>query len=166
MTILETKPAAASALKVGDKAPAFSLPAKPGEMIDVGKHLGKDKVVLLFFPLAFSSVCTAEMCHMRDNWKQFESLNAKVFGVSVDSPFVTQKFRELEKLPFPILSDFNKEVVKKYGVLLDDLMGLKGVSKRAAFVIGADGRIKYAGVNDDPKVQVKFDEIRAALGGA
>jgi peroxiredoxin len=151
-------------LKKGDSAPAFKLPAKPGQEVDLGQSIGRDKVVLLFFPLAFSSVCTAEMCQMREEWKQYENLGAKVFGISVDSPFVTDKFRETEKIPFPILSDFNKDVSRKYGVLHDDLMGLKGVSKRSAFVIGKDGRIAYEWVTEDPKVQVKFDEIKAALG--
>lgn len=147
----------------GDRAIEFKLPPKPKEEINLADYIGKEKIVLLFFPLAFSSVCTAEMRTMRDDWKQYENLGAKVFGISVDSPFVTNKFRELENIPFPILSDFNKDVTKKYGVLLDDLMGLRGVSKRAAFVIGKDGRIKYEWVAENPGVQVKFDEIKAAL---
>jgi glutaredoxin-dependent peroxiredoxin len=147
----------------GDRAIEFKLAPKPKEEVDLAQFIGKDPVVLLFFPLAFSSVCTAEMCQMRDEWKQYENLGAKVFGISVDSPFVTDKFRESEKIPFPILSDFNKEVSKKYGVLHEDLMGLKGVSKRSAFVIGKDGKVKYAWVSDDPKVMPKFDEIKAAL---
>ena len=150
-------------MKKGDKAIEFKLPQKPKDEVDLGQYLGKEKVVLLFFPLAFSGVCTAEMCEMRDSWKQYEGLGAKVFGISVDSPFVTDKFRQSENIPFPILSDFNKDVSRKYGVLHDDLMGLKGVSKRSAFVIGKDGTIKYAWVTDDPKVQVQFEEIKAAL---
>ena len=147
----------------GDQAIEFKLSPKPKEEVDLAQHIGKDKIVLLFFPLAYSSVCTEEMCQMRDEWKQYEALGAKVFGISVDSPFVTDKFRNDEKIPFPILSDFNKEVSRKYGVLHEDLMGLKGVSKRSAFVIGSDGTINYAWVTDDPKVMPKFDEIKAAL---
>lgn len=150
-------------VKKGDKAIEFKLPQKPKEEIDLGQYIGKEKVVLLFFPLAFSGVCTAEMCEMRDNWKQYEGLGAKVFGISVDSPFVTDKFRQSENIPFPILSDFNKDVSRKYGVLHDDLMGLKGVSKRSAFVIGKDGTVKYAWVTEDPKVQVDFEAIKSAL---
>jgi peroxiredoxin len=153
-------------LSKGDRAIEFKLPAKPKDEVDLAQYIGKQPVVLLFFPLAFSSVCTAEMCAMRDDWKQYESLGAKVFGISVDSPFVTDKFRQSEDIPFPILSDFNKEVSKKYGVLMDDLMGLKGVSKRSAFVIGRDGNIKYAWVSDNPGMQVKFEEIKEALKGA
>jgi peroxiredoxin len=150
-------------VKKGDKAIEFKLPQKPKDEIDLGQYIGKEKVVLLFFPLAFSGVCTAEMCEMRDNWKQYDGLGAKVFGISVDSPFVTDKFRQTESIPFPILSDFNKDVSRKYGVLHEDLMGLKGVSKRSAFVIGKDGTVKYAWVTDDPKVQVDFEAIKSAL---
>jgi len=150
-------------IKKGDRAIEFKLPAKPKDEVDLGALIGKEKIVLLFFPLAYSSVCTAEMCAMRDDWKQYENLGAKVFGISVDSPFVTDKFRRDENIPFPILSDFNKEVSRKYGVLHEDLMGLKGVSKRSAFVIGADGKVKYAWVTDNPGVQVDFEQIKAAL---
>jgi peroxiredoxin len=150
-------------VKKGDKAIEFKLPQKPKDEIDLGQYIGKENVILLFFPFAFSGVCTAEMCEMRDNWKQYEGLGAKVFGISVDSPFVTDKFRQSESIPFPILADFNKDVSRKYGVLHEDLMGLKGVSKRSAFVIGKDGTVKYAWVTDDPKVQVDFEAIKTAL---
>jgi len=150
-------------VQVGDRAIGFKLPQKPKDEVDVGQYIGKQPVVLLFFPFAFSSVCTAEMCHYRDNWQQYGKLGAQVFGISIDSPFVTDKFRQAENIPFPILSDFNKEVSKKYGVLHDELMGLKGVSKRSAFVIGKDGKVKYAWISENPGVQVNFDEIKAAL---
>ena len=149
------------AIKRGDSAPAITLPARPKEMIEV--PIGREKVVLLFFPLAFSPVCTDEMCHMRDTWSQWEGLDAQVLGISVDSPFVTDRFRADQNIPFPILSDFNKDVASKYGVLYEELVGLKGVAKRSAFVVGADGKIAYAWVTEDPKVQVPFDEVKAAL---
>jgi glutaredoxin-dependent peroxiredoxin len=152
-------------VKKGDAAIEFKLPSKPKQEVNLADYIGKEKIVLLFFPLAYSSVCTKEMCEMREDWKQYESLGAKVFGISVDSPFVTDKFRQDEQIPFPILSDFNKDVSRKYGVLHEDLMGLKGVSKRSAFVIGKDGKVAYQWVTDDPGVQVKFDEIKAALRG-
>ena len=155
----------AAALKPGDKAIAFTLPSKPGNPVNVGEHIGKDTVVLLFIPFAFSPVCTAEFCHLRDSWSQWQKLNAKVFGVSVDSPFVVDKFREAEKIPFPILSDFNRDVIRQYGVQQEEFKGLKGFAKRAAFVIGKDGKVKYSWVSDEPGVQVKFDEIEAALRG-
>jgi glutaredoxin-dependent peroxiredoxin len=151
------------AIRKGDKATGFALAAKPGEVVDVNDVLGKEKIVLLFFPLAFSPVCTTEMCTLRDSWGDWEQLNAKVFGISVDSPFVTDKFRVEEKLPFPILSDFNKDVSRTYGVLHEDLMGLKGVSKRSAFVIDKDGTVVYDWVSEDPRMQVEFDAIQTAL---
>lgn len=148
---------------IGSKAPPFKLPSKPGTEVDVGALFGKEKVVLLFFPLAYSSVCTAEMCHFRDNWGQWGSVGAKVFGISVDSPFVTDKFRQDLSIPFDVLSDFNKDVSRTYGALYEDLMGLKGVGKRAAFVVDASGVVRYAKVNDQAKDQVDFDAIRQAV---
>jgi peroxiredoxin len=148
---------------VGSKAPAFTLPSQPGQPVDVGAIIGKEKIVLLFIPLAFSPVCTAEMCHFRDHWNQWTSLGCKVFAVSVDSPFAVAKFRELENIPFPILSDFNKDISRLYGALHEDLIGMKGVSKRSAFVIDAKGIVKYASVSEDPRVQVDFAAIEAAV---
>ena len=152
-------------VRTGDTAPGFTLPYQPGETVDLGAHLGQDKVVLLFFPLAFSPICTDEMCAMRDDWSKWESLGAKVFGVSVDSPFVTAKFRDELNIPFPVLSDFNKEMSAAYGALHEDLLGLKGVSKRSAFVIDDSGTCCYAWVSDDPKQMPKFDEIKDAVSG-
>jgi peroxiredoxin len=154
------------ALKIGTAAPAFKLPSKPGEEVDVAASLGREKVVVLFFPLAFSSVCTEEMCHFRDNWDAWKSLGCKVFGVSIDSPFVTDKFRAELNIPFPILSDFNKTVSASYDALHADLMGLKGVTKRAAYVVGSDGKIAYAWEAEIPKTQVDFDAIKAAVAAA
>ena len=150
-------------ISVGSKAHAFALPTKPGQVVDLATVIGHEPVVLLFFPLSFSPVCTAEMCHFRDAWSKWSQAGCKVFGVSVDSPFVTAKFSELEKIPFPLLSDFNKDVSRSYGALHEDLMGLKGVSKRAAFVIDAKGIVKYAWISEDPSVQVEFSAIEKAV---
>jgi peroxiredoxin len=147
-------------IQKGDPAPPVKLPAKLGD--DVEAPIGREKVVLLFFPLAFSPVCTDEMCHMRDTWPDWESLDATVLGISVDSPFVNDRFRSEQKIPFPLLSDFNKQVAGAYGVLHEDLKGLKGVAKRSAFVIGPDGKVVYEWVTDDPRVQVPFDDIKKA----
>lgn len=149
----------------GDKAPTFELACKPGETVNVGDSIGRETTVLLFFPFAFSPVCTDEMCHFHDHWNEWEGLEAKVFGISVDSPFVTEKFRQEQNIPFPILSDFNKDVSRMYGALHEDLKGMKGVSKRAAFVIGPDGVVRYAWVSDDPRVQVNFEEIKTSITG-
>lgn len=152
-------------IRKGDKAIGFTLPAKPGETVDLTQHLGRDKIVLLFFPLAFSPVCTKEMCGIRDSWSEWETLEAKVFGISVDSPFVTDRFRTEMKIPFPILSDFNKDVSAQYGALHGEIMGLKGVAKRAAFVIDPAGTVIYDWVSDDPSVMPDFEKIKAALEG-
>lgn len=149
-------------VRKGDKAPGFKLMSKPGEEVDVGADIGKHKVVLLFFPFAYSGVCTAEMCHMRDNFEDYSKLDAKVYGISVDSPFVTDKWRQDERIPFPILSDFNKDVAREYGVLHEQLKVFKGVAKRSVFVIDKNGEVVYAWVTEDPSQQVKFDEIAAA----
>jgi peroxiredoxin len=154
------------ALTVGTVAPKFERPAKPGEPVDVGAVLGREKVVILFFPLAFSSVCTEEMCHFRDNWGEWSSLGCRVFGVSIDSPFVVDKFRAELNVPFPILSDFNKTVAASYDALHADLMGLKGVTKRAAYVVGTDGKIAYAWEAEIPKTQVDFAAIKSAVAAA
>lgn len=153
------------AVREGDRAPGFALPASPGETVDVGELIGRQPVVLLFFPLAFSPVCTKEMCAVRDAWDRWRELDARVFGISVDSPFVTGKFRTDEDLPFPILSDFNKEVSRAYGVLHEDLLGLKGVSKRSAFVVGRDGTVSFAWVADDPRVEPDYEAVRTAAAG-
>jgi peroxiredoxin len=151
------------ALQVGSAAPAFKLPSKPGEEVDVGALLGKEKVVILFFPLAFSSVCTEEMCYFRDHWAEWGNLGCKVFGVSIDSPFVSDRFRSELNLPFPILSDFNKIVAASYDALHADLMGLKGVTKRAVYVVGSDGKVSYAWEAEIPKTQIDFAAVTAAV---
>lgn len=148
---------------VGSKAPAFKLPAKPGQVVDVGAKLGHEKVVLLFFPLAFSSVCTTEMCTLRDDWSKWTALGCTIYAISVDSPFVTDKFRQELGIPFDVLSDFNKDVSRTYGALFEELMGLKGVGKRAAFVIDASGKVVYAKVNEEAGQQVDFAAIEEAV---
>lgn len=143
---------------VGSPAPDFSLAAAPGpDRVTLSEHRG-ETVVLLFFPLAFSGVCTAEMCHMAEDWSRWEDVGAKVLGISVDSPFVTRKFAEETKVPFPLLSDFNKDASSAYGVLYPDYWGMKGVSKRAAFVVDREGVIRYAWVGEDSDLPA-FDEI-------
>ncbi len=152
-------------IRKGDKAPGFELPNKPGEAINVGDSIGREPVVLLFFPLAFSSVCTDEMCQMRDSWDKWKQLGAKVFGITVDSPFITEKFRNDLNIPFPILSDFNRTVARKFDVLHPDLVGLKDIPKRSAFVIGADGTVVYDWVSEDPKKMPDFEAVQGAVSG-
>ena len=153
-------------LTAGDMAPRFALPAAPGEIVDVGARMDRRPVVLLFFPLAFSSVCTEELCSVRDDWSEWAALEADVFGISVDSPFVTRRFREELGLPFPLLSDFNHDVGAAYGVLYEDYFGLRGVARRAAFVVGPDGRITYAWVSERDDVLPDFASVREAVRAA
>ena len=103
------------------------------------------------------------MCHFRDHWNHWATLGCKVFAISVDSPFTVAKYREIENIPFPVLSDFNKDVSRLYDSLHEDLKGLKGVSKRSAFVIDAKGVVKYAWISESPLVQVDFAAIEAAV---
>ena len=147
----------------GDLAPRFALPAAPGEVVEVGASIGERPIVLLFFPLAFSSVCTEELCAVRDDWGAWTDLDADVFGISVDSPFVTRRFREEMSLPFPLLSDFNHDVGAAYGVLYEDYFGLRGVARRAAFVIGRDGRIAYDWVSERDDVLPDFGAVQKAV---
>lgn len=147
----------------GDPAPGFTLPAAPGEQVDVGDLLGREPVVLLFFPLAFSPVCTEEMCTFAARWDAFAELDARIFAISVDSPFVTARFRDEEGLPFPVLSDFNRTVTERYGVVLDELEGLERVAQRAVFVAGRDGTVRWRWVADHPGREPPYDDVRAAV---
>ena len=154
------------AIATGTKAPDFTLKSKNDEgLADVtlSNHYGKSATVLLFFPLAFTSVCEEELCGIRDSLKDYEGLNAQVYGISVDSPFSQEAFAKQHGFNFPLLSDFNKDVSAAYDVLFEDLLGFKGVSKRAAFVINIDGEVVYSESSDDPKQLPNFDAIKAAL---
>lgn len=153
-------------LSKGDIAPAFALPAAPGEIVDVGTRPGERPVVLLFFPLAFSAVCTAEMGAVRDEWESWQDLQADVYGISVDSPFVSRRFRQELGLPFPLLSDFNHEVGAAFGVLYEDYFGLRGVTRRAAFVLGAGGRVAYAWVSERDDELPDFTALREGVRSA
>lgn len=117
-------------------------------------------------PLAFSSTCTEEFCHLGENWTKWGSLGAKIYGISVDSPWVNAKWGEEMGIPFPILSDFNKEAMTAYGVMRNELAGLRGVANRSAFVVDPEGKIAYSWVSDDPGVLPPFDEIEAAVRAA
>ena len=153
-------------LPIGTTAPNFSLKTKTPEGlidVDLNSHKGESSVVLPFFPFAFTGVCTEETCSVRDDLSSYESLNAKVYGISVDSPFAQEAMALKENLNFPLLSDFNKEVSSKYGVLYEDFIGFNGVSKRSAFVISTTGEITFSWSSDDPKQLPDFNAIKAAL---
>lgn len=147
----------------GTPAPDFSLAPGPGpDRVKLSEFRGRP-VVLLFFPLAFSSTCTEEMCAVAEDWSKWEALDAAVFGISIDSPFVNKKFAEETGVPFPILSDFNKDASSAYGVLYPEFYGMLGVAKRSAFVVDREGKIAYSWVSDDASVIPPFDDVRAAV---
>jgi peroxiredoxin len=131
-------------VEIGQVAPDFSLTDTTLQAVQLSDLRGK-KVVLLFFPLAFSSGCTKEMCLMRDDYRIYKNLDAHVIGISVDSPFVLRKFKEEYQLDFILLSDFNRTVTQAYGVAFtNEFVGITGFSKRASFVLDTEGVVQYA----------------------
>ena len=151
-------------LQIGDIAPDFKLYSSELTEVSLAAFKGK-KVIIHFFPMAFTGTCTEQLCAMRDNFSYYEGINAQVIGISVDSPFSLAKFKEVQSYQFPLLSDFNKEVSKAYGAFYDEFVfGLKGVSKRAAFVIDEEGKISYAEVLEDAHDLPDFKAINDALG--
>jgi peroxiredoxin len=150
-------------IEAGQKAPDFSLYDSEKNKVTLSDYKGK-QVLLLFYPQAFTGVCTKELCSIRDNIAQYNGVNAQVFGISVDSVFTLVKFKEEQKLNFPLLSDFNKEVSQAYGALYDTwIFDMKGVSKRSAFVIDEEGIVQYAEVLENAGDLPNFEAIEAAL---
>jgi peroxiredoxin len=151
-------------LAVGDRAPDFSLLEKIGTPpVRLSERLESGPAVLVFFPLAFSGVCTTEICALADDFSSWDGLGASVLGVSVDSPFVNQRFATECKAPFPILSDFNREVVTAYGVRNDDFFGMKGVGDRSVFVVAQDGTVAWAWHTPDASVLPDFEAVKNAV---
>lgn len=151
------------AIQVGQHAPDFTLFDTDKKEVTLSALRNKN-VVLVFFPLAFTSVCTAELCALRDNISNYVALNAEVYGVSVDSIFSLAKFKEEQNINFPLLSDFNKEVSTAFETIYESFaFGMKGVSKRSAFVIDKEGVVRYAEVLEDAGKVPDFDAIQAAL---
>ncbi len=150
-------------ITLGSLAPDFSLYSSEKEKISLSDFKNKN-VLLLFFPLAFTSVCTKELCSVRDNITIYNDSDATVLGISVDSPQTLAKFKEDQKLNFILLSDFNKTVSEKYGCLYQTfVMDMKGVSKRSAFVIDAEGIIQYAEVLENAGGEPDYEAIRKCL---
>ncbi len=153
------------ALQKGDKAPDFKFISTETEEVTLSDYQGKN-LLLLFFPLAFTGVCTQEMCDMRDGLQSYNSLNAEVLAVSVDSPMVLGKFKEELDLNFKLASDFNADAVKAYGAVYDEfVLGMRNVAKRSAFVIDSDGVIQYAEVLESAGDLPDFAAVKTALGG-
>lgn len=150
-------------VQAGQDAPDFTLKNTDMQEVTLSSLRGQKNVLLLFVPFAFTGVCTTELCSVRDNLNNYTNLNAEVFGISVDSPFAQKQWKEQEQLNFTLLSDFNREVCQAYGAYFDNLRGLQGVAKRAAFVIDKAGKVRYAEVLESPGNLPDFDKIRAAL---
>ena len=146
-------------ISIGDKAPSFTL--RNTEKAEVNlSDFSDQNVLVLFFPLAFTGVCTAELCSIRDDISKYESLNAQVLAISVDSLFTLEQFKKVQGYNFPLLSDFNKEVSRAYGSLYQDfVLGMKGVSKRSAFLVDKKGVVQYAEVLEDAGQQPNFEAI-------
>lgn len=150
-------------LSIGDKAPEFTLPSSDKEMINLSDYKGKN-VVVLFFPLAFTGVCTAELCSVSGDLNAYAGLDAEVIGISVDSPFSLAHFKERENIDIMLLSDFNKEVSRAYGSLYEEFVfGMRGVSMRSAFIVDSDGKIRYHEVLENVENQPNFDAIKHKL---
>jgi len=151
------------AAAIGQKAPDFTLFSSDLKEVSLSDYAGK-KVVIHFFPMAFTGVCTTQLCTMRDSFGYYEGLGAEVLGISVDSPFTLAKFKEDNTYQFPLLSDFNKKVSQAYGAYYDEFVfNLKGVSKRAAFVVNENQEIIYAEVLESAGDLPDFDAIRTVV---
>lgn len=151
------------AISVGQAAPDFTLFDSDKNPVTLSGLKGKN-VLLLFFPQAFTSVCTKELCGVRDNISKYQSVKASVFGISVDSVFTLAKFKEEQQFNFPLLSDFNKEVAEAYDSIYKDwILNMRGVSKRSAFVIDKEGVVQYAEVLESAGDVPDFEKINAVL---
>src|SRR5437868_14940163 len=154
------------ALSVGSKAPDFNLKSKQASgLVDVklSNNFGKKHTVVLFFPFAFTSVCTKEMCDMTAGLNAYSGMGADVIGISVDSPFAQEAWAQKEKIGITLASDLNKEVIKQYGVVFPMLAGVGDTAARSAFVIDKDGVVQYSEQTPTPKDLPNFDAVKAAL---
>ena len=147
---------------LGSVAPDFTLTNHDRQPVTLSAQRGAP-VVLAFFPAAFSSVCTKELCTFRDSLSRLNSANARVFGISVDTFFSLKAFHDHEQLTFPLLSDFNKQTIRDYGVFNEDMIGLKGIAKRAVFVLDRQGVVRHREVLDDARNEPDYNRVFAAL---
>jgi peroxiredoxin len=156
-------------VEVSDQAPDFTAPLANGDIgsFTLSDNLDDAPLVLAFFPGAFTSVCSHEMNEFQDRLGAFEEMGATVYGISVDSPFALNEFREKLGLQFDLISDADKEVIEQYGIGMDFAeLGVHDVAKRAVFVVDSDGEVTYAWVSDDPGVEPDYDEVESAAAEA
>ena len=151
------------AADVGSKAPDFTLMNQDREPVTLSQLKGKP-VVLAFFPAAFSSVCQKELCTFRDSMSELNKAKAQVFGISVDTFFALKAFSDQQQFNFPLLSDFNKQVIRDYGVFNEDMIGLKGIAKRAVFVLDKDGVVRHREVLDDARNEPDYKKVMDSVG--
>jgi peroxiredoxin len=154
------------AIPVGAKAPDFTLKSKTAAGVadvKLSDNLGKKHTVVLFFPLAFTGVCTQEMCDITAGLNAYGSLNADVIGISVDSPFAQEAWAQKEKIGVRLASDLNKKTAEAYGVLLPDLLGFGATAARAAFVIDKSGVVQYSEQTPTPKDLPNFEAVKQTL---
>lgn len=159
------------AIQVGDKAPDFklvTLTAEGPQVVTLSEEIGKSNILLLFVPMAFTGVCTTELCEITSSLKDYEALDAKVYGISGDNPFAQAEWAKKENIDLPLLSDYEHAAAKAYGVAYDQFLPEKnlimgGVAKRSAFVIDKAGVVRYAEVQDHPKDLPDFEAVKAAL---
>ena len=159
------------ALSIGTKAPDFSLSTKTSDgvnLVKLGDSFGKKNVLLLFFPMAFTGTCTAELCETSAGLDAYQEMNAQVYGISGDSPFSLEVWAQKEQINVPLLSDYDHEVARAYGVAYDSFaadrnLPMSGVAKRSAFIIDRNGVIQYAESSDNPRQLPNFDAIKAKL---
>ena len=152
------------AAEVGSKAPDFTLVNEDRVNVTLNEELKKGSVVLAFFPGAFSGTCTKELCTVRDTMSTFNSMNARVLGISTDTFFALKAWADQQHFGFPLLSDYNKDVIKAYGVVNPDMIGLKNIAKRAVFVIDKSGVVRYREVLDDARNEPDYAKLNEALG--
>ncbi len=150
------------ALDVGSTAPDFTLPDQERQPVTLSAFRGRP-VVLAFFPAAFSSVCTTELCTFRDRLAALNQSRAQVFGISVDTFFTLKAFHGAQGLTFPLLSDFNKQVIRDYDVYNPDMIGLHGVAKRAVFVLDGGGIVRHREVLEDARNEPDYEKAMAAI---
>jgi glutaredoxin-dependent peroxiredoxin len=150
------------AAEPGSKAPDFMLTNEDRQPVTLSQQRGH-AVVLAFFPAAFSSVCTKELCTFRDSLSRLNGAKAQIYGISVDTFFTLKAFHDQQQLTFPLLSDFNKEAIRQYGVFNEDMIGLKGIAKRAVFVIDKEGIVRHREVLDDARQEPDYERVFATL---
>ena len=150
-------------VEIGSPAPDFTLPDQDRQPVTLSSVLANGPVVLAFVPAAFSATCESELCTFRDSLASLEPSNGQVLGISTDTFFALKAWRDQQRFGFPLLSDYNKEVIRQYGVVNPDMIGLRDIAKRAVFVIDREGIVRHREVLEDARHEPDYERVRAAL---